>query len=78
MTTIQFVERDGHAEFAVVPIELWNRIASLVEDLDDEALFDQAKSTDDGSRIPAAVLDAELACAHPALPGSESEETRRS
>ena len=48
MTTIQFIERDGRAEFAVVPIEIWNRVAPLIEDLDDEALFDQAKAADDG------------------------------
>jgi DNA-binding XRE family transcriptional regulator len=65
MTNIQFIERDGEAQFAVVPIEIWKRVASLVEDLDDESLFDQAKASDDGSRVPAAVLDAELAGAHP-------------
>ena len=26
MTQIQYIERDGHREFAVVPIELWDRI----------------------------------------------------
>jgi DNA-binding XRE family transcriptional regulator len=55
-TGIQFIERDGRAEFAVVP---------LIEDLDDEALFDQAKAADDGFHVPAVVLDAELAGAHP-------------
>ncbi|RKP57655.1 helix-turn-helix domain-containing protein [Pararobbsia silviterrae] len=65
MTEIQFIERDGTVEFAVVPIELWNRVASLVEHLDDTALFDRAKAEDDGTRIPAAVLNAELDGAHP-------------
>jgi DNA-binding XRE family transcriptional regulator len=65
MTTIQFIERDGQAEFAIVPIEIWNRLAPLAEELEDVALFDQAKGADDGSRVPAAVLDAELAGAHP-------------
>ena len=40
MTQIQYIERDGHREFAVVPIELWDRIKHLAEDLDDETLFD--------------------------------------
>jgi DNA-binding XRE family transcriptional regulator len=65
MTGIQFIECDGKARFAVVPIDVWKRVARLIEDLDDEALFEQAKANDDGSRVPAAVLDAELAGAHP-------------
>ena len=65
MTAIQFIERDGRAEFAIVPIEIWNRVARLIEDLDDEALFDQAKAADDGFHVPAVVLDAELAGVHP-------------
>lgn len=65
MTKVQFIERDGHREFAIVPIELWHRLASLAEDLEDEVTYDEAKAADDGVRIPAAVLDAELAGAHP-------------
>ncbi len=65
MTAIQFIERDGRAEFAIVPIEIWNRVAPLIEALDDEALFDQAKAADDGFHVPAVVLDAELAGVHP-------------
>ncbi|WP_246797464.1 helix-turn-helix domain-containing protein [Burkholderia perseverans] len=65
MTKVQFIERDGQPAFAVVPIEVWERVKHLVEDLEDEALFAQAKAQDDGERIPAAVLDAELAGDHP-------------
>jgi DNA-binding XRE family transcriptional regulator len=65
MTEIQFIEREGHREFAVVPIEVWDRVKHLIEDLDDAALFDAAKGEDDGFRVPAAVLDAELAGDHP-------------
>ncbi|SMG00345.1 helix-turn-helix domain-containing protein [Burkholderia singularis] len=65
MTEVQFIEQDGHRAFAVVPIELWDRVKDLIEDLEDEALFAQAKANDDGHRIPAAVLDAELAGDHP-------------
>jgi DNA-binding XRE family transcriptional regulator len=65
MTVIQFIEREGHAEFAIVPIEIWERLAPLIEDLEDEMLFDQAKSIDDGLRVPASVLDAELSGTHP-------------
>ncbi|CAB3750865.1 XRE family transcriptional regulator [Burkholderia sp. MSh2] len=65
MTEVQFIEQDGHRAFAVVPIELWDRVKGLLEDLEDEALFAHAKANDDGRRIPAAVLDAELAGDHP-------------
>lgn len=65
MAQIQYIERDGHREFAVVPIELWDRIKHLAEDLDDETLFDQATAADNGFRVPAAVMDAELAGDHP-------------
>jgi len=41
------------------------RVKHLIEDLDDAALFDKARAEDDGFRVPAAVLDAELAGDHP-------------
>lgn len=65
MTDIQFIERDGHREYAVVPIEIWERVKHVIEDMEDIALFDQAKADDDGFRVPAGVLDAELAGDHP-------------
>jgi hypothetical protein len=33
MTNIQFIKRDDHIEFAIVPIEIWQRVAPLVEEL---------------------------------------------
>jgi DNA-binding XRE family transcriptional regulator len=65
MKTVQFIEKNGHREFAVVPIELWNKLADQAEELEDEAMFDQAKASDDGTRIPADVLQAELLGDHP-------------
>lgn len=52
---VQFIETDGRRAFAVVPIELWNKLAALAEDLDDDALYLEAKVTDDGTRIPGEV-----------------------
>lgn len=60
MTTIQFIERDGKREFAVIPIELYERLCAALEDADDAALFDAARAADDGFRIPAAVANAML------------------
>jgi DNA-binding XRE family transcriptional regulator len=62
MTKIQFIERDGKREYAIVPIEIFERMAEVSEDLDDIALYDGAKANDDGIRIPAEV-------AHPILDG---------
>jgi DNA-binding XRE family transcriptional regulator len=60
MTGIQFIERDGKREFAVIPIELFERLAAAMEDVEDVALFDVARAADDGFRIPAAVANAIL------------------
>lgn len=56
MKTIQFIERDGIRQYAIVPMRLFERIAPLLEDLDDEALFDLARSRDDGFHVPGIVL----------------------
>jgi DNA-binding XRE family transcriptional regulator len=60
MTGIQFIERDGKREFAVIPIELYERLAAALEDADDVALFDAARAADNGFRIPAVVANALL------------------
>ena len=60
MTGIQFIERDGKREFAVIPIELYERLAAALEDADDAALADAARTVDDGFRVPAAVANALL------------------
>ena len=65
MTGIQFIERDGKREFAVIPIELFERLAAAMEDAEDAALFDAVRAADDGFRIPAAVADAILDGEHP-------------
>ncbi|KDP84825.1 helix-turn-helix domain-containing protein [Cupriavidus basilensis] len=65
MVKIQFIERDGHPEFAVVPIEVWERIKRRTGEWDDGTLPGHAEAREDGFRIPAAILDAELAGDNP-------------
>lgn len=60
MAGIQFIERNGKREFAVIPIELYERLSAVLEDVDDVALADAARAADDGFRIPAAVVNALL------------------
>lgn len=65
MTEIQFIERDGKREFAVIPIELFDRLAAAFEDAEDVALFDTARQGAEDFRVPATVLNAILDGAHP-------------
>jgi DNA-binding XRE family transcriptional regulator len=65
MTGIQFIERDGKKEYAVVPIELFERLVAAAEGMDDVALYDAAIAADDGTRIPGEVVNAILDGAHP-------------
>lgn len=60
MTSIQIIEKDGQPAFAIDPIEIWERVRGLVEDLEDVAAFDAAMAADDGFRIPFAVVKAEF------------------
>lgn len=60
MTRVQILEKDGRPAFAVVPIEIWERVRELLEDAEDAAAFDTAVASDDGFRIPFAVVKAEF------------------
>ena len=65
MSKIQFIERDGKREYAIVPIDVFERLMEAAEDMDDIALYDAAKAADDGTRIPAEVLYATMDSIHP-------------
>jgi DNA-binding XRE family transcriptional regulator len=65
MSNIQFIERNGQREYAIVPMPLFVRMAALLEERGDEALYDQAKAADTGFAVPSAVVDQLLAGAHP-------------
>ena len=65
MSTIQYIERNGKREYAVVLMELFARLMRAAESLDDVALFDAVKAADDGFRVPGAVAHAILDGIHP-------------
>ena len=44
---------------------LFTRMAALLEDLDDEALYDKARAVDDGFRVPGNVVNTILGGTHP-------------
>lgn len=65
MSQVQIIEKDGKPAFAVVPIELWERLRESIEDAEDAAAYDRAMANDDGVTFPAAVVHAELDGMHP-------------
>lgn len=65
MSRIQIIEKDGKPAFAVVPIDLWERMREVAEEAEDIADLERFDREDDGFRIPLAVVEAELAGAHP-------------
>lgn len=65
MSQIQIIEKDGKPAFAVVPIELWERIRALAEDAEDISDIEQFDREDDGFRVPHEVVVAKHAGQHP-------------
>lgn len=65
MSKVQIIEQDGKAVFAVVPIDLWNRIKDAAEDAEDLADVERFDREDDGFRVPHAVVTAKMEGAHP-------------
>lgn len=67
MTKVQFIEIEGTRRFAVVPIELWQRLASRenLEDAEDVAALAAFRRTDSGARIPHAVVKRIAEGVHP-------------
>lgn len=60
MSAIQYIERNGKRLFAVVPIDVFNRMAGADEDVQDIAAVRDFESRDDGFRVPHEVMKREL------------------
>lgn len=65
MNSIQFIERDGEPEYAVVPIKLFDRMREALDAAEDIAELERFRASDDDFRIPGAVADAILDGASP-------------
>jgi DNA-binding XRE family transcriptional regulator len=61
--TVTFIERDGH-RFALVPVEIYERMLDDLDDLDDMRLYDAAKGKPQ-EYVPAAVVDRIIAGENP-------------
>ena len=61
---IQYIEKRGKAQYAIVPSDIWEEIKEKAEMADDIAAYDEVKANDDGFRIPGTVVFAELDGVH--------------
>ncbi len=59
MSKIQVIEKRGR-RFALVPLMRYRTLLKELEMLEDIRAYDAAKARDDGTRVPAAVVDAML------------------
>jgi DNA-binding XRE family transcriptional regulator len=64
MSRIQIIKKDGKPLFAVVPIDIWERVRGTIEDAEDIADLERFDLEDDGVRVPAAVAFALAAGVH--------------
>ncbi len=56
MTRVQIIEQNGTPAFAVIPIDMWDKLREAAEELEDTALYDEVKTNDDGFRIPHEII----------------------
>lgn len=52
MKDIQYIRSGNKKTHVVMPLDIFNRLVKAAEDLEDIALYDEAKRNDDGFRIP--------------------------
>ena len=69
MSDVQVIEKDGVPAFYVLPAALWLKVREAVEDAEDAADIERFDREDDGTRIPFAVMKAQLGDdSHPVHP----------
>jgi DNA-binding XRE family transcriptional regulator len=65
MSKIQFIEKGGRREWAVVPYVIFEKLVHDAEAAQDLTAYREAKADDDGFRIPHEILTRELAGGSP-------------
>ncbi len=65
MTGIQYIEKDGKREYAIVPIDIFESLIEAEEDRLDIEELRRFRETDDGFRIPGEIVRRELEGEHP-------------
>lgn len=72
MSKVRFIEKNGKPAFAVIPIDLWERVREAAEDAEDVIDLEQVDRDDDGFRVPLEVVESIVAGVHPVRAWRES------
>lgn len=60
MTGIQFIEKNGKREYAIVPFPLFKQMMEAMEDREDVEAIERFRAEDDGFRIPFQIMEREI------------------
>jgi len=74
-SSVQIIEKDGNAHFAVMPIEISREIVAKLRDVEDCAAIDQAILDDRQGVIPSEIVNAILDGLTPLRAGRENVES---
>ena len=72
MSKVRIIEKNGKPAFAVVPIDLWERVREAAEDAEDALDLERLDRDDDGFRVPLEVVESVVAGMHPVRAWRES------
>ena len=72
MSKVRIIEKNGKPAFAVIPIDLWERVREAAEDAEDALDLERFDRDDDGFRVPLEVVESVVAGMHPVRAWRES------
>ncbi|ODT36023.1 MAG: hypothetical protein ABS55_07520 [Lautropia sp. SCN 70-15] len=72
MSKVRIIEKNGKPAFAVIPIDLWERVREAAEDAEDSLDLERFDRDDDGFRVPLEVVESVVAGMHPVRAWRES------
>lgn len=72
MSKVRIIEKNGKPAFAVIPIDLWERVREAAEDAEDALDLERFERDDDGFRVPLEVVESVVAGMHPVRAWRES------
>lgn len=72
MSKVRIIEKNGKPAFAVIPIDLWERVREAAEDAEDALDLERLDRDDDGFRVPLEVVESVVAGMHPVRAWRES------
>jgi len=72
MSRVRFIQKGGKPAFAVIPIDLWERVREAAEDAEDVLDLERFDRDDDGFRVPLEVVESVVTGMHPMRAWRES------